>query len=108
LKVEARANLVPIRLPRISPIFLRSLVRGPRRQWKYLQQIKFRSAKILPETSIKVGDVQLKHREDYVALPPYTSETVDVSGGLVLVGYVVVSTDLRRDNLAGLDSKEKS
>jgi hypothetical protein len=45
----------------------------------YLQQIKFRSAEILPETSLKVGDVQLKHREDYVVLPPYTSETVDVS-----------------------------
>ena len=27
-------------------------------------------------------------------LPPYSSETVDVSGGLVFVGYGVVSTDL--------------
>ena len=38
---------------------------------------------------------------------PYTSETVDVSGGLVFVGYGVVSTDLKRDGLAGLDLKGK-
>jgi Zn-dependent M28 family amino/carboxypeptidase len=74
----------------------------------YLQQIKFRSAEILPETSIKVGEVQLKHREDYVVLPPYTSETVDVSGGLVFVGYGVVSADLKRDDLASLDLKGKT
>jgi hypothetical protein len=74
----------------------------------FLQQIKFRSAEILSETSVKVGDVQLKHREDYVVLPPYTSETVDVSGGLVFVGYGVVSTDLKRDDLAGLDLKGKT
>lgn len=74
----------------------------------YLQQIKFRSTEILPETSLKVGDVQLKHREDYVVLPPYTSETVDVSGGLVFVGYGVVSTDLKRDDLAGVDLKGKT
>ena len=61
----------------------------------------------MPETSVKVGDVQLKHREDYVVLPPYTSETVDVAGGLVFVGYGVVSTDLKRDDLAGLDLKGK-
>ena len=74
----------------------------------YLQQIKFRSAELLPETSIKVGEVQLKHRDDYVVLPPYTSETVDVSGGLVFIGYGVFSTDLGRDDLAGLDLKGKT
>jgi len=80
----------------------------------FLQQIKFRSAEILPEastngtaTEIKVGNVQLNQREDYVVLPPYISETVDVSGGLVFVGYGVVSTDLKRDDLAGLDLKGK-
>lgn len=50
--------------------------------------------------------VQLKHREDYVVLPPYTSETVDVSGELVF-GYGVVSTDLKRDDMSGLDLKGK-
>ena len=73
----------------------------------YLQPIKFRSAAILPESSVKVGDVALQHVEDYVVLPPYSSEKVDVTGGIVFAGYGVVSADLKRDDLAGLDLKDK-
>ena len=73
----------------------------------YLQQIKFKSAEVLPESSVKVGDVQLKHGADYVILPPYTAETVDLSGGVVFAGFGVVSPDLKRDDLAGLDLKGK-
>ena len=49
----------------------------------------------------------LKHGEDYVIVPPYTSEQVDVTGGVVFVGYGVVSPELKRDDLAGLDLKDK-
>jgi peptidase M28-like protein len=73
----------------------------------YLQQIKFRSAEVLPESSVKIGDVVLKHGSDYVVLPPYGAERVDVSGGLVFAGYGVVSPELKRDDLAGLDLKDK-
>jgi hypothetical protein len=73
----------------------------------YLQSIKFKAAQILPETSVKVGDVLLKHADDYVILPPYTSEQADASGALVFVGYGVVSPELKRDDLAGLDLKGK-
>jgi hypothetical protein len=73
----------------------------------YLQAIKFRSAQVLPETSVKVGDASLKHREDYVILPPYSSDQVDASGGVVFAGYGVVSPELKRDDLAGLDLKDK-
>src|SRR5882672_6947213 len=73
----------------------------------YLQAIKFRSAQVLPETSVKVGDAVLKHGEDYVILPPYTSETVDATGGVVFAGYGVVSPELKRDDLAGLELKNK-
>jgi peptidase M28-like protein len=73
----------------------------------YLQPIKFRSAAILPESSVKIGDVALQHVEDYVVLPPYSSEKVDVNGGVVFAGYGVVSADLKRDDLAGLDLKDK-
>src|SRR6185295_1132540 len=45
----------------------------------YLQPIKFKSAQVMPETSVKVGDAILKHAEDYVILPPYTSDQVDVT-----------------------------
>ncbi|MFN2498299.1 MAG: M28 family peptidase [Pyrinomonadaceae bacterium] len=73
----------------------------------YLQTIKFRFAQVLPETSVKVGDAILKHGEDYVILPPYTLDQVDATGGVVFVGYGVVSPELKRDDLAGLDLKDK-
>ncbi|HVQ37152.1 MAG TPA: M28 family peptidase [Pyrinomonadaceae bacterium] len=73
----------------------------------YLQAIKFRSAQVLPESSIKVGDVALVHGVDYVVLPPYTSEQVNATGGMVFAGYGVVSPELKRDDLAGLDLKDK-
>ncbi len=73
----------------------------------YLQTIKFRSAQVLPETSVKLGDAILKHGEDYVILPPYTLDQVDATGGVVFVGYGVVSPELKRDDLAGLDLKDK-
>jgi len=73
----------------------------------YLQPIKFKSAQILPESSVKVGDVALKHGEDYVLLPPYTSPQVDLTSGVVFAGYGVVSPELKRDDLAGLELKDK-
>jgi hypothetical protein len=73
----------------------------------YLQSIKFKSALVQPETSVKVGEAVLKHAADYVILPPYTSEQADATGPLVFVGYGVVSPDLKRDDLAGLDLKGK-
>ncbi len=73
----------------------------------YLQPIKFRSAEVLPESSVKVGDAALKHGEDYVVLPPYASEQVEATGGVVFAGYGLVSSELKRDDLAGLDLKGK-
>ncbi len=73
----------------------------------YMQPIKFRSAQVLSESSFKVGEVALKHGEDYVLVPPYTSETVESTGGIVFVGYGVVSPELKRDDLAGLELKDK-
>ena len=73
----------------------------------YLQPIKFKSAQVLPESSFKVGDVVFKHGEDYILVPPYTSEKVDKTGGVVFVGYGVVSPELKRDDLAGLELKDK-
>ena len=56
---------------------------------------------------MKVGDVSLKHGEDYVLLPPYTSPQVDLTGGVVFAGYGVVSPELKRDDLAGLELKDR-
>lgn len=73
----------------------------------YLQPIKFRSMQFLSDTSFKVGDEVLKFGTDYVFLPPITSDQVDVSGGIVFAGFGVVSPELKRDDLAGLDLKGK-
>jgi hypothetical protein len=73
----------------------------------YLQPIKFKSAQVMSETSVTIGDATLKHGEDFVILPPYSSEKVDASGGVVFVGFGVVSPELKRDDLAGLDLKGK-
>ena len=73
----------------------------------YLQAIKFRSAQLQSESSVKVGDAELKHGDDYVLLPPYNSAQVNASGGVVFAGYGVVSQELKRDDLAGLDLKGK-
>jgi hypothetical protein len=74
----------------------------------YLQAIKFKSAQVLAESSVKIGDAALKHGEDYVILPPLTFDQVDVTGGVVFAGFGVVSTELKRDDLAGLDLKRQS
>ncbi|MCI0490584.1 MAG: M28 family peptidase [Blastocatellia bacterium] len=74
----------------------------------YLQAIKFKSSQVLPESVIKAGEATLKHGEDFVAFPPYTYDKADVSGGLVFVCYGVISSDLKRDDLAGLDLKGKT
>ena len=73
----------------------------------YLQTIKFKTAQVLAETSVKVGDAALKHGDDYVILPSFTEDQADVSGGVVFAGFGVVSPELKRDDLAGLDLKGK-
>jgi hypothetical protein len=73
----------------------------------YLQQIKFRSTQVLADTSFKVGDDTLKYGVDYVFLPPITADKIVVTGGIVFAGFGVVSPELKRDDLAGIDLKGK-
>lgn len=73
----------------------------------YLQSIRFRSAQVLPESTVKVGDATLKHSEDYVVLPGYSGGEMNATGGVVFAGFGVVSPELKRDDLAGLELKDK-
>ena len=73
----------------------------------YLQPIKFKSAEVLTDSKLTVGDAALSHGTDYVLLPPYTSSEVNVTSDIVFIGYGVVSEELKRDDLAGLDLKGK-
>jgi hypothetical protein len=73
----------------------------------YLQSIKFKSTEILPTTSFKVGDANFKFGSDYVFAPPLTREQIDANGDVVFVGYGVVSPELKRNDLEGMDLKGK-
>ncbi|HSS18789.1 MAG TPA: M28 family peptidase [Pyrinomonadaceae bacterium] len=73
----------------------------------FLQAIKFKASQVSAETSVTVGDTSLKHGSDYVILPPFNYDQANANGGIVFVGYGVVSPDLKRDDLAGLDLKGK-
>jgi hypothetical protein len=76
-------------------------------QGTFLQAIKFKSNQALSESSFKAGDAALRFGADFLPAPPYTSEQSDASGGLVFVTYGVVSPEMKRDDLAGLDVKGK-
>jgi hypothetical protein len=73
----------------------------------YLQPIKFRSAQVMPDSVVKLGDAVLQHRDEYIVLPPYAADKIDVTGGLVFAGFGAASTELKRDDFAGLDLKDK-
>ncbi len=73
----------------------------------YLQAIKFKSEQLQSDSSFKAGDTVLKLKDDFVISPPLPVEPKDVSAGLVFAGYGVVSPDVKRDDLAGIDVKGK-
>jgi hypothetical protein len=73
----------------------------------YLQAVPFRSTELLPETAVTAGANTLVLAKDFVPAPPFPAANVDAAGGLVFVGYGVVSEELKRDDLAGLDLKGK-
>ncbi|MBV9957194.1 MAG: M28 family peptidase [Acidobacteria bacterium] len=71
----------------------------------YLQSINFKAVEFGPETGLKIGDEQLKLGREFFVSAPYIDK--DVSGGLVFVGYGIVSSALKRNDLAGLDVRGK-
>jgi hypothetical protein len=73
----------------------------------YYQQLKIKIETPLPETSFKVGDTVFQFKRDFVLAPYWPLDSKDVSGRLVFVGYGVVSDELKRDDLAGIDVKGK-
>jgi len=73
----------------------------------YYQKIKFEIERVLPTSSFKVGDAAFKFKEEFVIAPPFPTESKEVGGGLVFAGYGVVSPELKRDDLAGIDVKGK-
>jgi hypothetical protein len=73
----------------------------------FLQAIKFNGSQPLAVSSFKAGDASLKFGTEFIPAPPYMSESSEASGDMVFVTYGVVSPELKRDDLAGLDVKGK-
>jgi Zn-dependent M28 family amino/carboxypeptidase len=73
----------------------------------YLQAIKFKAEQVQPGASFKAGDTAFKFKEEFVIAPPLPPASKDVSGAIVFVGYGIVSPELKRDDLAGIDVKGK-
>jgi hypothetical protein len=69
----------------------------------FLQTAKFTIAEIAPGAALKVRGTSLKFGDEFVLAPPFPEDDVEATGGLVSVGFGVVSPDLKRDDLAGLD-----
>ncbi|MBI1966855.1 MAG: M28 family peptidase [Gemmatimonadetes bacterium] len=61
----------------------------------YLQRIDFVSAAVLPTSSLTAGEARLVYRDDFLVAGRVTGDSLDVSGGVVFVGYGV--------DLSGLD-----
>ena len=73
----------------------------------YQQQVKFKIETILPESSLKVGNSVFKFKADFALLPRAPLESKDVAAAAVFVGYGVVSEELKRNDLAGIDINGK-
>jgi len=73
----------------------------------YLQTVKFLFEQPSPNSSFKAADMTFKFKEDFVIPVTRVTESKDVSGRLVFVGYGVVSEKLQRDDLKGLDVNGK-
>jgi hypothetical protein len=73
----------------------------------YQQSIKFKSQQANSESTIKAGETALNFGDDFVPVTFYASEKTELSGGLVFAGYGIVSQELKRNDLDGLDLKGK-
>jgi Peptidase family M28 len=73
----------------------------------YQQKIRVEVQTLMPGTQLKVGSNTFQFKKDFgVAQPAYT-ELKEVVRKLTFVGYGVVSSDLKRDDLAGVDVKDR-
>ena len=72
----------------------------------YLQPIKFRDFEFLPETSLKIGNDSLRLETDFAVMPPYSGHK-SASGNMVFIAYGLTAKNPKRDDLAGVDVRDK-
>ncbi len=72
----------------------------------YLQKIEFKETVATPETIFQLGDEKLKHGTDFAFLP-MNSGNKEVSGDLIFIAYGIVAESIKRNDLKGIDVKDK-
>jgi Zn-dependent M28 family amino/carboxypeptidase len=73
----------------------------------FLQGIRFLSTRVLPATHLSTPNADLHFGADFVVPSRLASDSLDLTGEVVFVGYGVVAPRLQRDDLAGLDLEGK-
>ena len=73
----------------------------------YQQRIGVEVQTLTPETQFNVGAKKFRFKRDFGIAQPAHTELKEVSGPIAFVGYGVVSADLKRDDLAGMDIKDR-
>ena len=87
--------------------FAKAGLKPPGGEPSYQQQIKVDVQTLLPGTQLKVGNNTFRFRQDFGLAQPAYTELKEVTGKIAFVGYGVVSPDLKRDDLAGVDVKDR-
>jgi hypothetical protein len=73
----------------------------------YYQQVMVDVHTLMPGTQFKVGASTFRFKQDFGVAQPAATELKEVNGQIAFVGYGVVSDDLRRDDLAGVEVKDR-
>ncbi len=73
----------------------------------FQQQIKVEVQTLMPNTEFKVGAHTFQFKKDFGMAQPVSTELKAVSGKIAFVGYGVVSKELKRDDLAGIEVKDR-
>ena len=73
----------------------------------YQQQIKVEVQTLMPDTQLKVGGNTFRFKQDFGMAQPANTELKEVSGTIAFVGYGIVSAELKRDDLANVEVKDR-
>lgn len=72
----------------------------------YLQSIEFKETVFSPETTLKVGEENLKLNSDF-AIASFSAGNKSTSGEMVFIAYGIVADSIKRNDLQGIDMKGK-
>jgi len=78
----------------------------------YFQKVNLRGFRVLPESFVKIENQSFKQGQEIIIIPGTLSQTlltrqVEVRGEIVFARYGVVSSVVKRDDLAGMDVRGK-